>query len=46
MSERVGGFDPEDRRCLELIADAVALPAPPGATATGELPDDNLAEPQ
>ncbi|UXY31475.1 SpoIIE family protein phosphatase [Streptomyces sp. HUAS TT20] len=40
VSERVGGFDSEDRRCLELIADSVALPAPPGATATGELPAD------
>ncbi len=40
VSERVGGFDPEDRRCLELIAESVALPAPPGATVTGELPAD------
>jgi anti-sigma regulatory factor (Ser/Thr protein kinase)/PAS domain-containing protein len=40
VSERVGGFDLEDRRCLELIADSVALPAPPGATTTGELPAD------
>ncbi|MFF4545012.1 SpoIIE family protein phosphatase [Streptomyces sp. NPDC001435] len=43
VSERVGGFDPEDRRCLELIADSVALPAPPGATATGELPADSFS---
>ncbi|MGW7402678.1 SpoIIE family protein phosphatase [Streptomyces sp. NPDC054833] len=43
VSERVGGFDSEDRRCLELIADSVALPAPAGATATGELPADSFS---
>ncbi|MEV7322305.1 SpoIIE family protein phosphatase [Streptomyces sp. NPDC093970] len=41
ISERDGGFDPEDRACLELIADAIALPAPlPTVSDTGELPAD------
>lgn len=35
VSERPGGFDAEDRACLELVADAVALPAPT-ARAEGE----------
>ncbi|GAA3309338.1 SpoIIE family protein phosphatase [Streptomyces cinereospinus] len=34
VSERRDGFDSEDRRCLELVADAVAAPAP-AAPATG-----------
>ncbi|MER6466760.1 SpoIIE family protein phosphatase [Streptomyces sp. NPDC001228] len=41
VSERDGGFDPEDRACLELIAGAIALPAPfPDVPATGDLPAD------
>ncbi|MFF6979790.1 SpoIIE family protein phosphatase [Streptomyces sp. NPDC008343] len=38
VSERPGGFDSDDRECLELIADAVAFPALPAATDGGELP--------
>ncbi len=41
VSERDDGFGPEDRACLHLVADAIALPAPlPSATDTGELPAD------
>ncbi|MER7187204.1 GAF domain-containing protein, partial [Streptomyces hyaluromycini] len=41
VSERDDGFGPEDRACLGLVADAIALPAPlPSATDTGELPAD------
>ncbi|MFD8717324.1 SpoIIE family protein phosphatase [Streptomyces sp. NPDC059629] len=41
VSERDEGFGPEDRACLHLVADAIALPAPfPGPTDTGELPAD------
>ncbi|GHH00463.1 SpoIIE family protein phosphatase [Streptomyces lanatus] len=38
VSERPGGFDAEDRACLELIAGAVPRPAPPAAPEPGELP--------
>ncbi|WP_371103532.1 PAS domain-containing protein, partial [Streptomyces sp. PU_AKi4] len=34
VSERAGGFDADDRFCLGLVADALALPVPP-ATAEG-----------
>ncbi|MFG3288465.1 SpoIIE family protein phosphatase [Streptomyces sp. NPDC048179] len=37
-SERDDGFGPEDRACLALVADAIALPAPPPAVEAGELP--------
>ncbi|MFD4601466.1 SpoIIE family protein phosphatase [Streptomyces sp. NPDC058464] len=41
VSERDDGFGPEDRACLDLVAGAIALPAPlPSATDTGELPAD------
>ncbi|WP_344010211.1 SpoIIE family protein phosphatase [Streptomyces thermospinosisporus] len=44
VSERPGGFDPEDRACLQLIADAAFIPAPPSgpepAPDGGELPPD------
>ncbi|MFE0513833.1 SpoIIE family protein phosphatase [Streptomyces sp. NPDC058964] len=43
VSESADGFDTEDRRCLELIAAAVALPAPPVAPETGELPADTFS---
>lgn len=38
VSERPDGFDTEDRKCLELIADAVGCPAPARAAEGGELP--------
>ncbi|MBL3666095.1 SpoIIE family protein phosphatase [Streptomyces sp. M2CJ-2] len=38
VSERPGGFDPEDRLCLGLVADAVASPGPRAATDGGEPP--------
>ncbi|MFG2633932.1 SpoIIE family protein phosphatase [Streptomyces sp. NPDC048362] len=40
VSEHPGGFGTEDRACLELIARAVAVPAPFAADDTGELPPD------
>ncbi|MDQ0994526.1 hypothetical protein QFZ74_005754 [Streptomyces sp. V3I7] len=42
VSEEPGGFDPEDRACLALIADALTPPAPAPARAAdlGELPAD------
>ncbi|MEU2618076.1 SpoIIE family protein phosphatase [Streptomyces sp. NPDC007157] len=41
VSERDGGFGSEDRACLELVVDAIALPAPlPTISDTGELPAD------
>ncbi|PWI20332.1 PAS sensor protein [Streptomyces sp. Act143] len=38
VSERPDGFDTDDRKCLELLADAVACPAPAEAAEGGELP--------
>lgn len=35
LSERPGGFDADDRACLQLVADAVVLPAP-AAPVEGE----------
>ena len=40
VSETVGGFDADGRKCLELIADAVVCPAPAEAAEGGELPAD------
>jgi GAF domain-containing protein/anti-sigma regulatory factor (Ser/Thr protein kinase) len=37
VSEHPGGFGSEDRACLELIAGAVAVPAPAAAGEPGEL---------
>ncbi|MEU6357547.1 SpoIIE family protein phosphatase [Streptomyces sp. NPDC047072] len=37
VSEDPGGFDDEDRKCLELIADAVVCPAPAAVTEGDEL---------
>ncbi|MFJ8630596.1 SpoIIE family protein phosphatase [Streptomyces sp. NPDC093568] len=38
VSERPDGFGTEHRECLELVAGAVALPAPHAAAEAGELP--------
>ncbi|AYL39330.1 PAS sensor protein [Streptomyces fungicidicus] len=38
ISESPLGFDPEDRACLGLVADALAVPAPPAAADGGEPP--------
>ncbi|MFD8307461.1 SpoIIE family protein phosphatase [Streptomyces sp. NPDC059690] len=38
VSERREGFDTDDRKCLELIADAVGAPAPVRTAEGGELP--------
>ncbi|MFE7173167.1 SpoIIE family protein phosphatase [Streptomyces sp. NPDC057616] len=38
VSERPDGFGTEDRKCLELIADAVGCPAPARPPESGELP--------
>lgn len=43
VSERPDGFDTEDRKCLELIADAVAPPAPARAAESGELPTGSFS---
>ncbi|MFJ5262250.1 SpoIIE family protein phosphatase [Streptomyces sp. NPDC088387] len=43
VGEAPGGFDPDARKCLELIADAVACPAPGRAAARGELATDAFA---
>ncbi|MEU9170477.1 SpoIIE family protein phosphatase [Streptomyces sp. NPDC048420] len=40
VSEDAGGFDDEDRKCLELIADAIVCPAPAVALEGGELRSD------
>lgn len=39
VSERLDGFDTDDRKCLELLADAVSCPVPAAEAAEGgELP--------
>ncbi|KMS77178.1 PAS/PAC sensor protein [Streptomyces viridochromogenes] len=38
VSERPGGFDADDRACLALVAEAVAVPVRPAAAERGELP--------
>lgn len=38
VSERPAGFDTDDRECLALIAEAVAVPVPAEAVAGEELP--------
>ncbi|MFE7859586.1 SpoIIE family protein phosphatase [Streptomyces sp. NPDC101209] len=38
VSERREGFGTDDRKCLELIADAVGAPAPARSQEGGELP--------
>ncbi|MGW0883555.1 SpoIIE family protein phosphatase [Streptomyces sp. NPDC002671] len=44
ITEHPGGFGTDDRACLELIARAVAVPAPAGRAAdTGELPADEFS---
>lgn len=40
VTERPGGFDSEDRACLELVAEAVAFPLPAESAHAGELPPD------
>ncbi|WP_161165014.1 SpoIIE family protein phosphatase [Streptomyces sp. SID5910] len=36
LTECPGGFGPEDRACLELVADAAVSPAPPAAAESAE----------
>ena len=38
VTERPGGFGPDDLRCLELIAEAVAFTVPAAPAEAGELP--------
>ncbi|NEB06295.1 SpoIIE family protein phosphatase [Streptomyces sp. SID13726] len=40
VGEDPGGFDDEDRKCLELIADAIVCPAPVAAPEGEDLPSD------
>ncbi|MEV0176338.1 SpoIIE family protein phosphatase [Streptomyces sp. NPDC050803] len=40
VSDRVDGFDTDDRACLELIAETLACPAPTHTFAGGELPSN------
>ncbi|WP_328492372.1 SpoIIE family protein phosphatase [Streptomyces sp. NBC_00414] len=37
VSENPGGFDTEDRKCLELFAEAVSFPPPPSGTGESEV---------
>ncbi|CAL9660293.1 hypothetical protein SUDANB43_06952 [Streptomyces sp. enrichment culture] len=39
LTERPGGFDADDRGCLELIAEAMTCPAPAEAVGTAESGD-------
>ncbi|AZM73909.1 PAS sensor protein [Streptomyces sp. KPB2] len=39
LTERPGGFDADDRGCLELIAEAMTCPTPAGAVGTTESGD-------
>ncbi len=41
--ERPGGFGPDERACLELIARAVAVPGPAAVRDTGEPPADGFS---
>ncbi|GAA3494869.1 SpoIIE family protein phosphatase [Streptomyces prasinosporus] len=38
VSENPGGFDAEDRLCLDLVADGIAFPAVPAAADGDDLP--------
>ncbi|MEU2269142.1 GAF domain-containing protein, partial [Streptomyces olindensis] len=38
VSERPEGFDTDDRKCLELVSEAIAFPAPAAPVEGGELP--------
>ncbi|MFL4908811.1 SpoIIE family protein phosphatase [Streptomyces sp. NPDC002514] len=40
VTEAPGGFDREDRACLELLAAATTTPVPAGPGETGDLPAD------
>ncbi|MEV0225463.1 SpoIIE family protein phosphatase [Streptomyces sp. NPDC050704] len=43
VSESPGGFDTEDRTCLELLAAAVAFPTSTGAVESDELPSSSFS---
>ncbi|MFF1674863.1 SpoIIE family protein phosphatase [Streptomyces sp. NPDC058256] len=43
VSEHPDGFDPEDRECLGLIAEAVVCPPPAPETGTDELPASSFS---
>ncbi|MDN3026769.1 SpoIIE family protein phosphatase [Streptomyces sp. S.PB5] len=43
VGEDPGGFDDDDRKCLELIADAVACPVQPRAAEGEELPANSFS---
>lgn len=43
VTERPGGFDAEDRRCLELLAAAASCPPPSGAEDTAERPGSSFS---
>ncbi|WP_405905071.1 SpoIIE family protein phosphatase [Streptomyces sp. NBC_00828] len=43
VSEHPDGFDPEDRDCLGLIAEAVVCPPPAPETGTDELPASSFS---
>ncbi|WP_314408655.1 SpoIIE family protein phosphatase [Streptomyces sp. DSM 40484] len=43
VSERPGGFDTEDRKCLELFAEAVSFPPPSGTGESEPLPSSSFS---
>ncbi|MEV7346346.1 SpoIIE family protein phosphatase [Streptomyces sp. NPDC093544] len=43
VSENAAGFDPEDRECLALIAEAVVCPPPATETDADELPASSFS---
>ncbi|WP_404196992.1 SpoIIE family protein phosphatase [Streptomyces tauricus] len=43
VSESPGGFDTEDRKCLELFAEAVSFPPPSGTGDPEELPSSSFS---
>ena len=40
VTENPGGFDTDDRACLEVIAEAIAFPVRPAVAERGELPEN------
>ncbi|CAL9658059.1 hypothetical protein SUDANB15_06851 [Streptomyces sp. enrichment culture] len=43
VSDHPGGFDADDRACLDLVADGIAFPAAPAAPDGGDLPPGSFS---
>ncbi|CAL9661941.1 hypothetical protein SUDANB176_07038 [Streptomyces sp. enrichment culture] len=43
VSDHPGGFDDDDRACLDLVADGIAFPAAPAAPDGGDLPPGSFS---